>query len=72
MDINLNRISQGDDSEQCLPKKVEEHLLNRKGRYQGGWVGKKIISLKTSFNHFLVKGVAIETTSPANCITIMA
>ena len=33
MDIDLTKISQGDGSEQCLPKKVEGHLLMRKGRY---------------------------------------
>ncbi len=32
-DVNLNRISQGDGSEQCLPKKVEGHLQIWKGRY---------------------------------------
>ena len=44
MDIGPRRIRQGDGSEQCLPEKIEGHLLFDKGRYQGGWVGKKNIS----------------------------
>ena len=43
MDIGSRRIHRGDGSEQCLPEKIEGHLLFKKGRYQGGWVGKKNI-----------------------------
>jgi hypothetical protein len=71
MDINLNRIIQGDDSKQCLPKKVEGHLLNRKGKVPGRVGGKENNLFKDLLQSILVKGVATET-SPENYITIMA
>ena len=70
MDIDLNRISQGDGSEQCLPKKVEGHL-QFEGKVTGRLGGKENILFKDPLQLILVKGVAIET-SPAIGIKIMA
>jgi hypothetical protein len=50
MDIGPKRIRQGDGSKQCLPEKVEGHLLIRTGMHQGEWVRRKIFSSEASFN----------------------
>jgi hypothetical protein len=55
MDIDPKRICQEDGSERCLPKKIEEHLLIRTGRYQGGWVGKKNILFRGLLQTIMVE-----------------
>ena len=59
MGINPGWNSQGDGSEQCLHKIVEEYLHLWEGTREGGW-GKKIISSKTSLQSVMVREAATE------------